>query len=119
MVKKSNSANGKLARDKGRTFELEVVNCFKPLFRQAKRHLEFQKTEAKGYDLDHTGIFKVQCKRGRKYAPLSKIKEVQLPENSNEIPLLVTKGDYEQIMVGIYLDDFMRLLGALKHKGKI
>lgn len=107
----------KLSRTKGRTFELECCRLLKPFFKSVKRHLEYQAVEAKGYDLDNTGIFKIQCKRGRKYAPLNKIEEVQC--DAKDIPLLITKGDYKEVMVGMYVNDFLRLLYALKHKGKI
>ena len=96
------------ARKKGHGFEREVANLLKPLFPNAKRHLEYQKEDCKGFDLDNTGKIKIQCKRGRKYAPLSKIKEPVCEQG--EIPALVTKGDRERPVIAFYLDDWIELM---------
>lgn len=98
---------GKAERNKGLSYEREVANKLKDVFPQAKRHLEFQKEECNGVDLDNTGNLLIQCKRGKKYAPLSKIKEIQ---PSNGIHCLVTRGDGGKSIVCLYLDDFIEIL---------
>lgn len=101
---------GQLSRTKGHSYEREIANLFKEFFPEAKRNLTETQTGGQGIDLVNTGEFKVQCKRGRKYAPLTKIKEVNWSEP--HIPLLITKGDNEKSMVGLYLEDFKKLLKA-------
>lgn len=55
----------------------------------------------------NTGRLRVQCKRGRQYAPVARLEEVTA---SGGLPVLVTKGDRRRDVVVMYLDDFLRLL---------
>lgn len=97
-------------RQKGHSFERAIAKILRPFYPEVKRHLEYQKAEAKGFDLDNTGRLKIQCKRGKKYAPLSKIKEPQC--KGDEIPVLITKADHERPIVAFYLDDLLKLAEA-------
>lgn len=101
---------GKLSRTKGLGFERWVAKKFRRLYPDAGRKLEYQTRHADGVDLENTGEFKVQCKRGRRYASLSKLKEVQLCPIDGGTPLLVTKGDDQDPVVALYFSDFMRLV---------
>ena len=101
---------GKLSRRKGHSFEREIAIQFRKIFPEAKRHLEYQACEAQGIDLDHTGEFRVQCKRGRKYSPIGTIKEIQLDPIEGGVPLLVTRGDNTETMVALSLKDFLAIL---------
>lgn len=78
------------------------------IFPDAERHLEFQKSEAKGFDLKNTGELRIQCKRNRKYASIIKIEEVV--DTGNIIPVLVTKGDNKEPIACVYLKDFIKFL---------
>lgn len=100
----------KMARRKGHSFEREVAILLRKYFPEAKRHLEYQACEAKGIDLDNTGILRVQCKRGRKYASITAIEEVQIDPIEGGIPLLVTKGDGKPIVACLYLEDLLRII---------
>lgn len=100
--------SGKRSRTKGHSYEREIANQLKPMFPEVKRHLESQSQEALGYDLDNTGEWRVQCKRGKKYAPIGKIKEPQI-EKTGGIPVLITKGDRERSVICFYLDDFLKM----------
>jgi hypothetical protein len=64
--------------------------------------------EAKGYDLDHTGPFRFQCKAMKKYAPISCIEEVK--DLKGTMPALITKGDRKPAVVCMYFDDFIKIL---------
>lgn len=101
---------GRMEREKGHKFEREVANIFKEIFPEARRHLEYQMSEANGVDLVGTGNYRIQCKRGRKYSSLSKIKEVTAEEYLGEVPVLVTQGDHERILVALPIEEFIRLL---------
>lgn len=102
---------GNIQRQRGLGYEREVANAFKKYssFTEAKRHLEFQIEEADaGRDLDNTGPLAIQCKRGRKYASITKIFEVKkLPGN---IPMLITRADNMPSMATLSLEDFFKLL---------
>jgi hypothetical protein len=100
---------GRLSRRKGHNFEREIAIFFRNIFPEARRHLEYQDAEANGVDLVHTGPFKIQCKRGRKYSSLQAIKEITANELIGDIPLLITQGDHERILVALPLEDFIRL----------
>ena len=101
-------------RQKGFAYEREIADEIKQIFPDVKRHLEYQMQECAGFDLDNTKLhdwdFKVQCKRGRKYAPINKIFEVK----EDGIPLLVTRGDRCESMVAMKLKDFIMILDAYK-----
>lgn len=106
--------SGKKSRTKGLSFERWAANSLAPVFPKAKRHLEMQKEEAMGFDLDNTGPYKIQCKAYKKYAPLSKIEEVQ--RQPGDIPVLLTKGDRKKPIVAMYFDDWLDLLIQLEAK---
>jgi len=112
MAKKvrNRSQIGKLSRAKGHSFEREVAILFRAIYPGARRQLEYHSADANGVDISGTGPYRIQCKRGRKYATLSKIKEVTYDEFSGEVPLLVTQGDRERILVALPLEEFLRLL---------
>lgn len=104
---------GKKSRTKGHGFERQVAILFREVFPGAKRQLEYQEDECRGVDLEGTGPYRVQCKRMRKYVSLSAIKEVQCDELLGEVPVLVTQGDRERILVALPLEEFLRLLGRV------
>ena len=108
MAKKPRSKN--YARNKGLSFERDIAIAFRVVFPDAKRHLEFQKEEAKGVDLDHTGEFKVQCKKYAKYVPVNTIQEVQYNEMLGEVPVLVTAGTNQRAMAVLPFEDFLNLV---------
>lgn len=109
---------GKLSRMKGASFEREIAKALRFVFPNALRHLEFQVDNAIGIDIDNTGVYKIQCKRGRKYASLSAIEEVTCDEMFGDIPVLVTKGDNKRILVALPFEAFMDLL-LRKYKDEI
>jgi len=93
-------------RKKGHDFEREIAKRLRDIgFRRAKRHLEVQREEANGFDLDHTGPFAIQCKRTKKYASIETINEIK----SDLMPILVTKGNGKPIMVAMTFDDWLKL----------
>lgn len=104
------SARSKMARTKGHSFEREIAKRLRVVFPEARRHLEYQDQEANGVDLVQTGYYRVQCKRGRKYAALTAIGEVTHDPLLGEVAVLVTKGDFGDILVAFSLDEFVRLL---------
>lgn len=101
---------GKLSRTKGHSFEREIAIALRPIFPGARRWLENHKDDANGVDLVGTGRYRIQCKRGRKAAPLSKIREVQCDEQLGDVPVLVTQGDRDRILVAMPFEEFLRLL---------
>ena len=108
----------KLSRTKGHSYEREIAREFKEMgFPTAERQLEYQISEAFGVDLKNTDPFLVQCKRGRKWASISKIKEIKRAFEQY-IPLLITKGDREESVVCMYLRDFKELVKTNQNKGE-
>jgi hypothetical protein len=108
---------GKLSRNKGVNYEREIARKFSKLFPKARRQLEYHEDDANGVDIQGTGKLKIQCKRGKKYAPITKIREIQ----PSGIHLLVTKADRERDIVCLYLDDFLAIIediGVIYEKEK-
>lgn len=99
--------SGKMSRTKGHGYERAIANKLKPIYPEAKRHLESQAQEALGYDLDNTGPFLIQCKRYKQYAPINKIEEIK---PSKGIHALITKADRKPDIICLYLDDFLEIL---------
>jgi hypothetical protein len=103
---------GAMQRRKGHGYEREIAIKFRELYPGAKRKLEYQMDECTGVDLEGVGPFLIQCKRLRKYASISKIKEVE----GRGIHALVTRGDNERDVICLYLADFLKILKLAKRK---
>lgn len=102
--------SGKMSRRKGHQFEREIAIAFRKIFPEARRHLEYQDSEALGRDLANVGDYLVQCKRGRKYASLTAIEEIQICPIEGGIPVLVTQGDFKPILAALPLEHFLKLV---------
>jgi len=98
--------SGKRSRTKGHQFERDIAIIFRDIgFKDARRQLEYHLADCNGEDIANVGPFRIQCKRNKTYAPLSKIKEIQ---NKSGIHLLITKADKEPAMVCLKLEDFVK-----------
>lgn len=102
--------SGKRSRTKGHLFERWVANQLKKYFPDAKRHLEYQQSEATGVDLVGTYPYLIQCKRMKRYASLTAILEVQVDPIEGGIPVLVTKADNKEAIACLPFTEFLRLL---------
>lgn len=111
----------KYQRTKGHSFERKTAILFQSLgFKDAKRHLEFQTSEAdEGRDLDNTGFFNVQCKVGAQvpvkiYQALEQIKD-----SKGKHRLAVMKRDGKQPIVAMEWDTFAELTRSMILEGII
>lgn len=98
---------GKSQRTKGISYEREVAARFREIFPQARRNLTETQKGGQGVDLVGVGRLRVQCKRGRNYAPASRIEEVSAGDG---LPVLVTKADRRPDLVVMRLCDFLAVL---------
>jgi len=103
---------GKSSRTKGHSYEREIAKKLREIYPNARRALEYQ--EGTGVDIENTGKLRIQCKRGKRYAPVTKIKEVQL----EGIPVLITKADREKDIACLYLEDFLEMLEVFNAKDR-
>lgn len=110
---------GKTERTKGHSFERLIAKKLRRIFPRARRHLEYHIGDANGIDLDHTGDFRIQCKRGKRYASLTAIEEVTLDPIEGGVPVLITQADRKQILVCLPFGAFMNLLRDAGHGEKI
>lgn len=101
-------------RKKGLDFERKIAEKLRPYFPLVKRHLEFQKEEAKGIDLDNTGRLRIQCKKTKSYVSINTINEIMCSREFGEIPLLVAAGDNQPAMAVLHFDDLLRILRMLQ-----
>lgn len=101
---------GALSRNKGHQFERDVAIALRDVFPKARRHLEYQDSQANGVDLAETGKFHFQCKKLKRYASIATINEVQCDRRLGDVPVLVTAGDREPAMVAMHFGDFLDLL---------
>ncbi len=100
----------KLSRTKGHSFERNVAIALRHLFPDCRRHLEYHAREANGVDLIETGPYRFQCKKKKKYASVSTIKEIQC-NRETEIPVVVTAGDNEEWMAILPFSELVKLIG--------
>lgn len=110
-------SRGRTARRKGITFERDVAQLLRSTFPGVRRQLEFQVQDAKGVDLQGCDPFKIQCKRTKKYVPLSTINEVQCDRAFGDVPVLIAAGDDQEPLACLPLPDFLRLVEAV-HGGE-
>jgi hypothetical protein len=104
-------------RKKGHDFERRVVAAFRSHgFPKAIRHDESIPGAILGYDIDHTGPFRVQCKRLQNYAPISNIFEI--PNSDAYIPLLITQPDDGKAMAVLPFSAFLQLISGCMPKLK-
>lgn len=100
--------SGKKSRTKGHGFERKIAQLFREFFPMARRKLEYQVDDIDGVDIAGTGKLRIQCKKYKSYAPISKIKEVHHKDGT--IPALITAGDREPAIICIKLDDFFDII---------
>lgn len=98
------------SRRKGHQFERECAILFRDIFPGARRHLEYQDSQANGVDLAETGDLRIQCKKLKTYASINTIHEVQCEPALGEIPILVTAGDGLPAMAVLSFSDLINLL---------
>lgn len=101
---------GRRSRTKGHSFEREIAKAFRERFPESRRHLENHREDAR-FGTDIVGIepFRVQCKKLKKYAPITCIEEVDADRVLSEIPVLVTAGDKQEPMAVLPFEDFLNL----------
>jgi len=88
----------------------EIAIKFRESFPESRRHLENHKEDARfGTDIVGVEPFRVQCKKLKKYAPITCIEEVDADRVLGEIPVLVTAGDRQEPMAVLPFEDFMHL----------
>lgn len=98
-------------RQKGHSFERFIANLMKAIgYTKAHRQLEFQINNALGIDIAETGRYKIQCKKTKKYVPMSTINEVKT--KGDDIAVLIAAGDNEPPLVTMFLNDWLYLVGA-------
>jgi len=107
MAKKLTGAG---ARKKGLDHEREVVNKLKKYFPKAERAMVGSYYDNNGVDVRGVGKLLIQCKRNRKYAPITAIEEIQI---SNGIPILWTRADRKRSVVCMYEEDFLKIIGDI------
>jgi len=101
---------GASARRKGHQFERDIANKLKSVYPNVRRQLEYNENDCMGIDLVNTGPFRIQCKKLKKYAPISAIEEVVHFDFLGEIPVLITAGDNKPPLAVIPLETFLDML---------
>lgn len=108
----------KLSRTKGHSFERHIASMFRGIFPSARRQLEYHTADANGVDIANTGRYRIQCKRMRVYASISKIFEVQCLDflGEDEVPILITRGDNLETMAVLPFRNLLELIEAHEFK---
>lgn len=112
--------SGSFSRSKGANFERAVANMFKEVFGddQVRRGLGQARNGSEVADVD-CPFFWIECKRGKKCDPKGALRQADVAsKNDDRVPVAVTKEDFADPMVTMYLEDFLELLGDWVEKGK-
>jgi hypothetical protein len=112
---RTKSQSSRLARQRGAGYEREVSKELRMtmLFPYAQRRLEYQTHKAKGHDIDYTGEFLFQCKRGRNYHGPSALDEIH-DRTGKKLKVLVTKADNKESMAIMSFEQFKDVMRLLK-----
>jgi hypothetical protein len=117
-MKKKKSAkrkwSGAASRRKGHQFERWVAEQFRKTYPEARRQLEYHADDAKGIDITNVGAYRPQCKRGRRYASLTAIEEIQICPIEGGVPVLITKGDDKEPLACMPFKHFLWLVAERK-----
>lgn len=108
-VKRTPSQIGKTNRRKGHQFERDIAILLRPLFPNAERELEYQKSSANGVDLKNTGRYKIQAKFKQKYVNPGTIEEIKI-SSSGDVPVLLTKKAKGPTLAVLYFQDLLVLM---------
>ena len=107
---------GAYSRRKGHSFERKVSQNLRPIFPEAKRHLEVQMQDALGYDIDNTGEWRIQCKSLAKVPNIPKVFSEFKKLTDENIPVIVfsvtNKGEYACVK----WSDMLLLMQAWENK---
>jgi hypothetical protein len=111
--------SGSFSRTKGANFERAIANIFKGIFGEdnVKRGLGQSRSGSEVPDVD-CPYFWIECKRGAKCDPKGALRQADAASKDDlRVPLAVTKEDFQDPMVTMYLDDFCELLADWVAKG--
>jgi hypothetical protein len=106
--------DGRGCRRKGHQFERDVAILLRKVFPEARRQFEYHVRDAKGCDIQGTAPYLFQCKRGKRYASLSAMQEIEICPIEGGVPVLVTKGDGTEPLACLPFSDFLKLLSKSK-----
>lgn len=104
--------SGKLARERGRKFEIEIGKAFSDAYgREFKRKLG--QARDSGNDID-VGPFVIECKRTRRLGFLAKwmqqaVDAVDLRKEPYTVPIVISREDQGNPLVTMHLCDFLDL----------
>jgi hypothetical protein len=107
---------GASSRRKGHSWERSVAIRLRSVFPKARRQLEYHEDDCNGVDIANTGRFKFQCKKLKKYSPITAIEEIKCDVALGDIPVLVTAGDRQPPMAILPFDNLMELLHMVVKK---
>lgn len=107
------------SRKKGHGFELEIVKRFKEVgFDEAMTtRLGSKLLDDQKIDIMNVGRFNPQCKAVEKMNPHAVFSEI--PSGDGKMALLFHKKNRQGTLVSMSLDDFFRILKALREAGMI
>lgn len=102
---------GSKSRNKGHAFERWCAKRLRRIFPRARRQLEFQKdVAAEGVDIAHTGRYRIQCKKFKRYVNPSMIRQIKICPIEGGCPVLVTAGDRSEALAVLPFEEFLALV---------
>lgn len=102
--------SGKASRDKGKYYEIKIVNELKEIYPKAvSSRKESKATDDKQKDIMYTGEFCIQCKAQERFAKYSETLKEMKRNFPDEIPLIFHKRNHKPETVTLLKKDFYKL----------
>lgn len=103
--------NGKGRRDKGKYYEIKIVNELKELFypKAVSSRSESKRNDDLLKDIMYTGEFCIQCKAVERFAAYSQTLTDMKRNFPDEIPLIFHKRNHKPETVTLLKKDFYKL----------
>ena len=115
MEKSAASKRGKANRTRGHSFERTTSKMLRENgFPEARRHLEYQKEEANGIDIDNTEPFLIQCKATNNQPNIPKVMKEIKQNNVENIPVVFYKVTGKGTYAAFKVEDALMLMKLFK-----
>lgn len=106
--------SGKMSRDKGARFELQIANYLKTEYGYSKAERTAQHSGKNGGDADVKGIpgLHIECKaqeRMQLYSWMEQAERDVEDKGSSDVPVVIHKQNRKEILVSLSLDNFMKI----------
>lgn len=112
LAKGAGILSGLRSRRKGAAYERELARLFKEAMPGAEIRRGIQnRTGGDAADVEGTGVFHVEAKRGKLPNPRAALKQAIRDAKPGKVPIAVIRDDRQEAFTVIRLADFLKFIG--------